>query len=377
MHSLMTKESDEALQPRRKTFPSSSQTPVATVAPSSRGRFYRTIAAEGSTPTWVTRDIAALDFLLGIPMEAEPSIVRAGWKMQQQPDNNEDMPLVTTATGRWWEKFVKGEEADSFLMQMRVGAKANKDHEEELEQPDLRVMPTTTHLTAPGRRLDGDDAIPVKIPQSGMVESKTTQRSIARQAAIREWETRVALGLDFGHPPLLDGRVFFSARKGYPMSTFSLVRYEPKREEAARRRQKLEELGGGGSQFVIPERDWRGTSYRALLPRVEKKNKSFNRFLHRERDQEDETGSDSDIKVSTSSDESDEYVPGFLDDPEMVKGRHRHVMIGDRVTGCIVSSTILYVDPEELKADLNKQFRQRFDGWEPPKVRNMMILHSF
>ena len=356
----MTKESDEALQPR----------PAAAVA-SSRGRLYRTIVAEGSTPTWVTRDIAALDFLLGIPMEAEHSIVRAGW-MQQHPDND-DVPVVA-ATGRWWEKYVKGEQSDSFLM-MR-GAKANKDHEEELEQPDLRIMPSTAHLTAPGRRLDGDDAIQVKIPQSGMIESKTRQRSIARQAAIREWETRVALGLDFGHPPLLDGRVFFSARKGYPMSIFSLVRYEPKREEAARRRQKLEELGGGGSQFVIPERDWRGTSYRALLPRVEKKNKSFNRFLHPEQDKEGETGSDSDSDQSTSSDESDEYVPGFLDDPEMVKGRHRHVMIGDRVTGCIVSSTILYVDPEELKADLNKQFRQRFDGWEPPKVCSMIILHS-
>jgi hypothetical protein len=97
--------------------------------------------------------------------------------------------------------------------------------------------------------------------------------------------------------------------------------------------------------------------------------------LHRKRqDKEDETGSDSDSEMSTSSVESDEYVPGFLDDPEMVQGRHRHVMIGDRVTGCIVSSTILYVDPEELKADLNKQFRERFDGWEPPKVCNMLCL---
>ena len=86
----------------------------------------------------------------------------------------------------------------------------------------------------------------------------------------------------------------------------------------------------------------------------------------------DDTGSDSDSEVSTSS---DEYVPGFLDDPEMVQGRHRHVMIGDRVTGCIVSSTMLYVDPEELKADLNKKFCERFDGWEPPKVCSVLIPH--
>jgi hypothetical protein len=375
----MTKESDHAHAPlptRRKWSPPPSQTPANVNVASSRGRIYRTIAADGSTATWVTRDIAALDFLLGIPMEAEANIVRAGW-MQQQPDNEEHTPLMTGATGKWWEKFVKGKQADAWEHQT---GKPNKDEQAELEQPDCSrsksaALRSTTHLAAPGRRLDGDDAILVKIPQSGMLEWKTRQRSVARQATIREWETRVALGLNFGNPPLLDGRVFFSASEGYPMSIFSLIRYEPKREEAARRRQKLEELGGGGSQFVIPERDWRGTSYRALLPRVEKKHNSFRRILHRNtQDKQDETGSDSDSEISTSSDESDEYVPGFLDDPEMVQGRHRHVMIGDRVTGCIVSSTILYVDPEVLKADLNKQFRERFDGWEPPKVCNLLCL---
>jgi hypothetical protein len=33
------------------------------------------------------------------------------------------------------------------------------------------------------------------------------------------------------------------------------------KEEAAFRRRKLEAIGGGGSQFVLPNRDWRGISY--------------------------------------------------------------------------------------------------------------------
>lgn len=315
----------------------------------------------------VTRDIAALDFLLGIPMEAEPSIVQAGWTQKQAHLSVADEGILPqiTATGKWFEKFVKQQEE----------FKEHTEHEEELEKPDSHDQRNSVvHLAAPGRRLDGDDATRVQIPLSGVLESKTRQRSIARQAAIREWEMRVAHGLNFGDQPLLDNRCFFSAGGGYPMEVFSLVRYEPKKEEAARRRQKLEELGGGGSQFVIPERDWRGTSYRALLPRVEKKNKSFNLLIvqHKQNEKEDETGSDSESDdVSTSSDESDAYVPGFLDDPEMVQGRHRHVMIGDCVTGCFVSSTIQFVKPEELKADLNKQFRERFDGWEPPKVCNV------
>ena len=54
-------------------------------------------------------------------------------------------------------------------------------------------------------------------------------------------------------------------------------------------------------------------------------------------------------ELSSSSEESTSYYPGFLDDPEMVKGRHRHVMVGDRVTGCVVSSTIHFVSPVDLK----------------------------
>jgi len=351
----MKKESEHSSPGKRKSLTPSQHAPIG-----SRGRIYRTMTAEGSK--MVTRDIAALDFLLGIPMEAEVSIVRAGWAQQQAHSIDEEaLPQMTAkATGKWFEKYVDIKEQGEF--------KEITEHELELEKPDQKNV---VHLAAPGRRLDGDDAAKVQIPLSGVLESKTRQRSIARQAAIREWEMRVAHGLDVGAEPLLDSRVFFSAGGGYPMEVFSLVRYEPKKEEAARRRQKLEELGGGGSQFVIPERDWRGTSYRALLPRVEKKNKSFNLLIrqHKPRDKEDETASESDSDdLSTSSDESDAYVPGVLDDPKMVQGRHRHVMIGDRALGCVVSSTIQFVKPEELKADLNKQFRERFDGWEPPKV---------
>jgi hypothetical protein len=57
----------------------------------------------------------------------------------------------------------------------------------------------------------------------------------------------------------------------------------------------------------------------------------------------------------------------------MVRGRHRNVMIGDRTTGCIVSSMIQFVQPALLKADLNKKFKERFDGWEPPKSQRKYI----
>lgn len=114
-------------------------------------------------------------------------------------------------------------------------------------------------------------------------------------------------------------------------------------------------------------------SYRAILPRYsgddDKRDKAFNRFL---REDEKNDGDDHDDS-SASSEDSDVYVPGLLDDPEMVLGRHRTVMIGDAVTGPIASSSIQFVKPALLKAELNKQFRDRFDGWEPPKSARKYI----
>jgi hypothetical protein len=80
--------------------------------------------------------------------------------------------------------------------------------------------------------------------------------------------------------------------------------------------------------------------------------------------------SDSSTSTDSSSDSSsEEYTPGFLDDPEMVHGRHRQTIMGDKLVGPIISSTIQFVRPRALKSELNKQFRERFDGWEPPRTK--------
>lgn len=220
----------------RKAAPNSTAaaTTTTTTPNVARGRIYRTVVA-GQTK-WVTRDLAALDFLLGIPMEQEPSLVHAGWLRNQQP-----------APGKWWEKFIR--QAPASVLR--------KPGDNVLEQPDSQAIDNTHDRTVAtgGRRLDGDKAIKVTIPRTGF--TRTRQRSIARQAAIREWELQVAHGLQGEKSDgLLDGRVFFSSKENYPISIFSVIRYEPKREEAARLRQKLEARGGGGTQFNVPERDW-------------------------------------------------------------------------------------------------------------------------
>lgn len=101
--------------------------------------------------------------------------------------------------------------------------------------------------------------------------------------------------------------------------------------------------------------------------------KQFNRFVRNKNPDADDTSSDDSSTSTSSSDDSDVYIPGLLDDPGMVLGRHRTVIMGDRVTGPVVSSTIQFVKPALLKAELNKQFRERFDGWEPPKSARKYI----
>ena len=541
--------------------PSISKPAVAPVLPTisnrSKQRPFRSILNNDKTSSitrqWVTREIAALEFLqMGIPMAREGAIVHEGWTRQNQTsdqyqertnansnvkeeseiknDDNDDeifpispalLPLhrsqnspdpTVARQGRWWEKWIIGQSASgpNHLQQeeQSKGVRLSRDSQiEDLEEPDVpqqqqsqsqtplttpqqqTQQPTipsaaTATIYAPGRRLEGDPATKVQIPLANTLQNiqvgpglgvgsshqrpnsdvvslqLTKHQSIARMAISREWELRVAHGLnDRRHhqqqndhssqpnrqqnhnPAMLDGRMYMSVKESYPMMVFSLIRYEPKKEEALRRRQKLEERGGGGTQFfIMPSRDWRGISFRALLPVTKhkidasqtasshdgttndrdepsstiekerggnlynsrllsdrfaaKKTESKDDFTDddddddakedadeikfSEKDTNDDDDDDNDIHMDLDSDDEEEmgddtYVAGLLDDPGMVQGRHRNVMIGDRGTGPIVSSTIQFVKPKLLKADLNQQFRERFDGYEPPISQRKFI----
>ena len=522
----------------------------------SKQRPFRSIINNDSTTPinnrqWVTREIAALEFLqMGIPMAREGSIVHEGWMRQQGLDqskelgkmnevsaagrNNEQkqeeeediivpispslLPLeryhngpdpALAKQGRWWEKWIVGQPSQQQQHQQnqQKGVNVSRDSQiEDLEEPDEpqqqqqspqqqqqqqlhpTQLPTAATIYAPGRRLEGDVATKVQIPLANTLPNHqggpglggigssqhqkrqrqnsdvvslqlTKHQSIARMAISKEWELRVAHGLEQRHhhnhpsqqqqqhrhhnPAMMDGRMYMSAKESYPMMVFSLLRYEPKKEEALRRRKKLEERGGGGTQFfIMPSRDWRGISFRALLPVTTHKDENddssptksnnhrdrssndalndrerngsatekrrnnannsrllFDRFAAKKfgskdnfadvdakedgedygkypRDTSNEEDMDMDIDMDSDDDEGvgdDTYVVGLLDDPGMVQGRHRNVMIGDRGTGPIVSSTIQFVKPKLLKADLNKQFRERFDGYEPPVSQRKFI----
>ena len=226
--------------------------------------------------------------------------------------------------GRWWDKLILKDKrffsvANQVIQRREQMELEEKELERPTESPSLLMMSSndgnlwnasqynntmgmmgTTSSSAtptaagpggggvPGRRLDGIEAVTITIPPE-FRRRPAPLRAAARQAAVREWEIRVAYGTapssQHGGPTqrlvqqhhlgvsgvenpttptsntrqrqaLLDGRVFFSTKKSYPVAVFSTIKYEPKKEETLRRRKQLEELGGGGTQFVLPERDW-------------------------------------------------------------------------------------------------------------------------
>ena len=230
-----------------------------------RSRIYRTTATGNNNISgkWSTREIAALDFLLGIPLQEERSIIKAGVEGESSRSGSAHQNVgITTDVDdgdvysnrgkieeeddddgqRWWEKLITKERKKS-----RVGLEleelerpgleeddvdgenketdgndnpASKWHMKEEGRLNATTAMTTASLVAPGRRLEGRDAVIVTMPKTVMYSkrpsteaAKTRQHNVTHLAAVREWEVCVAHGVGQGNNnSLLDGRVFFSSR---------------------------------------------------------------------------------------------------------------------------------------------------------------------
>lgn len=129
---------------------------------------------------------------------------------------------------------------------------------------------------AGGKKLDGR-AAPV-IGYSDQFRYRM-QRYHEQSAVVKKWESATLLihpsatkeisssrrdiTDELSQVTLLSSRMFFSRSHGYPTCLHSVVAYAPEEEKARLERQA--EYTSGAKVYKLPQRDWRGTSYRAFF----------------------------------------------------------------------------------------------------------------
>lgn len=302
-----------------------------------------------------SREIAALEFLLSIPLAAEAEIVARG---------RQRLALFSTRIGAAENVAAV---VESPLHQHRELSLAQDHHDDDgdddsqsLTDADevdpgaedeviVRGVPPailggSTHAPAPGRRLRGPESLVVGIPAMFRHSLLKLPGAGTEAAVVKQWERQIT------SQGLGGGRLFMSGSKGYPIAICSFVHYQPKEEEAKRRLQRWADERGAEA-FIIPRRDWRGLSYGHLLT------------VGRRPDEEEAViGS-----VGGAGDDhgADKYAPGILDDPEMTAGRHKQLLKDIQRTGPVICSILQFVKPQDLKEELNRQFRERHPDLPP------------
>ena len=127
---------------------------------------------------------------------------------------------------------------------------------------------------AGGKKLNGTSATVIAYP------SQFRYRMIRyneQSAVVKQWESQALLispsvtkdntqakrdipDENTHHSTMLDSRCFFSRSRGYPSCLHSIIAYTPEAEKARLAKQAQYSLGA--DVYKVPQRDWRGTSYR-------------------------------------------------------------------------------------------------------------------
>eukprot|EP01040_Poterioochromonas_malhamensis_P000948 gene948-1005_t len=277
-----------------------------------------TLGGTASRPKYTTRHLAALDFLLNIPMQKEVSIRQAGMENASKLQRIEETDGLDTSTMR--EEEESNREALSLTPTLTV-------------QPSEQEQQETTE--AAGKKLQGPMGPLGRFPPSLRY---SMQKTTVQSAMYRQWEDQLLDKLRVPgskDPSILDSRIFFSSARSYPTMVYSIIEFDAKEEKA--RQQKLKGYDQKAMKvYELPHRDWRGFSYKPLFKQM-KEERAGDYFFER----------------------GFLYDPNSLDDPNLLYGSHRYVLSRAAKTGPIISSIILYVNKKELKESLNEKFHEK------------------
>lgn len=309
-------------------------------------RRVRAIPSSGLFRRNADRQLAALHFLSNIPMKSELQVLNIVRPPHQENSHGRENYMAPT-----------GKKEDRDMKPRKVASRANDSSTPVLENHFCRSRDGVDSTSIPGKQLNGLDAFVVSVPES--IRHKYQHSA----AVVRQWERRVK------NAGILDGRLFISSRRGYPLVVASVVEYKPGSESEKRwRARQVNERGGEAFHRPVP--DWRGVRYGALLH-------AERAACSAERDVRDggylvacggkdgvgagaAPASQSPFGASGSS-----YDPASLDDPALSHGRTRQLNVGGPGLGPVVFSIIHFRKPKQLKEELNKQFRERHPTLPP------------
>mmetsp|Transcript_12818 Transcript_12818/g.19294 ORF Transcript_12818/g.19294 Transcript_12818/m.19294 type:complete len:477 (-) Transcript_12818:154-1584(-) len=289
---------------------------------------YLTDVGPGGRHKYATRHLAALDFLQSISMKNEHRIMESCYEVK----------FLSSGT--------------------HSGVQGGSEGKIDSQHPNVTLPREEGPSIAGGRKLDGRYAPVASVPRHMRYRMN---RFNEQSALVKQWEdallhTQMPSSTHTSQLPnigntggLLGSRLFFSRSHGYPLSMLSVIPYTPEAEKA--RAEKQAESSQGAKTYKLPQRDWRGISFRGYFQ---------------------DTGNSTEGDLSSPSQQQSLPVPRVeapsgnylhdpytLDDPDMMQGKHRYVLRGDASTGPVMSSVILFVNAKDLKDDLNEKFRER------------------
>lgn len=272
-----------------------------------------TLGGTPSKPKYTTRHLAALDFLLNIPMAKEAGIRQSGIMnaaKMLQVDEAEEIPNSKNE-----EESIDG---NGTLQQNQNLLMSSEDYRNPLQD-------------SAGKKLQGPATQYSYYPITIRYQ---IQRMGDQGALSRQWEDQILKPANQS-TSILTSRVYFSKSQSYPTAVCSIIKYDATEEKARKEKLKAEDQKAL-KVFELPHRDWRGFSYKPLFKQL----------------QEERVG-------EYFYEKGYLYDPDSLDDPELLYGSHRYALPRTATTGPVISSIILYVNKKELKESLNDQFHEK------------------
>ena len=269
-----------------------------------------------TAPKSSNRYLAALDFLLNIPMEKEQSIVQAGSSNYNRIQNLE-------------RKI--NEDGDE------IGGQSTAI-QGDIQNIDSGISHTQNDYTFGFKKLPGIPYFASPIPLLARYPERSEESAI-----MKKWEDgligRGSINDNQSiQQSVLSSRVFFSSTRAYPMTIFSVISFD--KEVEHKKLQLLKSEQQKADVFKLPQRDWRGFSYRPVF----------------------KSTADNDMMKTAGNNKDafsiDMYDPDCLDDPNMIFGSHHNQRTPSQFTGPILSSIIPYATKKQVKESLNDRFRE-------------------